>query len=783
MADGCYHCGDDVIGRGYSVEEKQFCCNGCVSVYKLLQQNGLSSFYDLESEAGTRPSEVDLHKYDFLEVQEIKARFIGFEDENSIHVTLFLPTIHCSSCIYLLENLTKIEPAIYNCQTNFTKKEATIVFDKTQFSLSQLATLLDRIGYAPNFGERVESGSGINKGLLYKLGVAGFAFGSIMLWSFPEYLGVGTMDIGVRNFTSYLSFFISLPVLLFSANEYYISAFKALRSKSITIDVPISLGIFALYAQSSFHIFTGSGPGYMDSFSGFIFFLLIGKWFQEKTYQSLSFEHDHKAYFPVAIIRLIGEREEIVEIEKLKEGDDILIRNNEIIPCDAVLKSASVQIDYSFVTGESLPKEVKQGELVYAGGRLVGQRTHFNVKKSPKRSRLIQLWNAAGSAKKETIREDKLAVYFLLIVLCIALGTGVFWWIVDSSIMVKTVVSVLIVACPCALALSRPFTFGNTMRNLGRKGLYLKNVGVVSKINAVNDIVFDKTGTLTKGSYEHVRYEGENLSTRDMQQVMTLVKSSTHPLSKAILMSLVEVCDFVESDVENFTEIPGRGLSGIVDGISLKIGAKSFIGFDNQDELETASYLEIGSQFKGKFVFESELRDGVALMLEKIAKTWNVHVLSGDNDKDEQLLRAEVPSLHNLRFNQSPEDKFEYINKLQSEGKKVLMVGDGLNDAGALIAADVGIAISEDVFQFTPSSDAIIEANKLKHLASFLGISIYAKTVLNVCIWFSITYNFVGLWFAVSGHLTPLIAAVLMPLSSITIVVLSTLLVMHKKKR
>ncbi len=388
----CYHCGDDVIGKGIELNDKFFCCNGCKSVYQLLSENHLDGFYAYESQAGVRPQNSDNQKYAFLDVEDIRIKFIDFEDKNTTHTTLFLPEIHCSSCIYLLENIHKIESRIISCQVNFAKREAAIIFSK-EMKLSELANILTKIGYAPNFGNREEHKKKQSKTYLYKLGVAGFAFGSIMLWTFPEYFGIEKTNPEIRQFSAYLAFIVSIPVILYSANEYFISAFRAVRYKSINLDVPISLGILALYFQSVYKIFSEGGTGYIDSFAGFVFFLLIGKWFQSKAYQSLSFERDYTAYFPVAVTRKTGAEEEIVEIDKIKIGECIVIRNQEVITCDSKLLSESIKIDYSFVTGESIPITKHKGDFIYAGGKLVGKKSEFTVEKESTRSHLTQLWN------------------------------------------------------------------------------------------------------------------------------------------------------------------------------------------------------------------------------------------------------------------------------------------------------------------------------------------------------------------------------------------------------
>ena len=787
MAETCYHCGDDVIGKGYIYVEKKFCCTACRTVYQLLSENNMDAYYTLENKPGIKPSSSSENKYAFLELESIQERYIQFKDNGIERVTLFLPSIHCSSCIYLLENIAKIEPNIISCQVNFTKREATISYKTDSgYTLSKLASILDKIGYAPNFGNRNESEKKLDKKFLYKLGIAGFAFGSIMLWSFPEYLGIEDMNHKMRNFTSYLSFIVSLPVLFYSASEYFVSAYKALKYRSLNLDVPITIGIIALYGQSSYTIFTGGGPGYMDSFATFIFWLLIGKWFQNKTYKTLSFERDYTSYFPVAITKFEGIKEEIVEIETLQENDSIYVRNEEVIPCDSELISDEAKIDYSFVTGESLPVVKKKGDFIYAGGKLIGKRVAFKVLKPCDRSQLTQLWNEVVHEDKEkhqVTTQDKISVYFMAIVMAISFIAGLVWFFIEPSKITPVIVSILIVACPCALALSSPFTLGNVLRVLGRKGLYLKNTKVIERMNQVTDIVFDKTGTLTTGLLDSIEYQGIELTEFYKNGILTVANSSTHPLSRGVVnfLKLTTVLDTQE--IESYDEISGKGIIAHYGGLEVKLGSRSLCGAPNSEyhSDETAVHININNTYFGKFIFHSEMRQGIEKMINGL-KNYKLHILSGDNEKDKETLLAIFPKNTIMLFNQSPSSKSDYIQSLKKQGHHVLMIGDGLNDAGALGKADVGIAVSEDIFRFTPSSDAILEASTLNQLPKYLSVSNYAKTVLKTCLSFSISYNLIGLSFAVSGTMTPLIAAILMPISSITVVGLSTFLVLIKGK-
>ena len=450
-----------------------------------------------------------------------------------------------------------------------------------------------------------------------------------------------------------------------------------------------------------------------------------------------------------------------------------------MIPCDSYLASDEINIDYSFVTGESNPIKKIKGEFIYAGGKVLGKKTEFIVDKKSNRSHLTQLWN--DFAKKEIeikTKSDKFSIYFLVALLIISILAGILWFFRDQNRVVEIVVSVLIVACPCALALSRPFSYGNVMRYLGRKKMFLKNTEIIQKLNETTDIIFDKTGTLTSGRGKNTTYSGLELSEIDKEAILVLANSSSHPLSKAIVDYFLNQRIHSELELTSFLEKEGEGVQGILNNQLYKIGSKKFIdGDQSQSKNATESYISIDNNPIGKFVFESEFRNGIIQTLNELSINYKIHILSGDMDRDKLFLQNNAPRIKELHFEQSPQDKLNYIQQLQRTSKKCLMIGDGLNDSGALEKANCGIAISEDAFRFTPSSDAILDASKLVDLPSLLSNSKYAITVLKTCFAFSIIYNIIGLSFAISGLLTPLIAAILMPISSISIVLISTLMV------
>ncbi|NNF21852.1 MAG: HAD-IC family P-type ATPase, partial [Saprospiraceae bacterium] len=540
----CAHCGDPCPDRKLATEGQVFCCLGCKTVYEIIHENGLDAYYRIEQDPGiSLKHNKGREYYNFLDKDDVRRRILNFESPELAKVRLFIPVIHCSSCIWLLENLYKLHGGVIRSEVNFPRKEVFIDFNPSKVSLRELVELMASLGYEPDIdieGEdsEVKRIGNYNRSLLIKIGVAGFCFGNIMLLSFPEYLGLENLvDTDFSRFFSYINILFSLPVLFYSASGYYEAAYKGLKQKVISIDVPIAIGILALSLRSIYEVVTQTGPGYFDSLSGLVFFLLIGKWFQNKTYESLLFDRSYKSYFPVAVT-LVGELvQESVLIEDLKIGDTILIRNNELIPADTELLSEEAMIDNSFVTGESTTIRKQKGEYVFAGGRQTGPAIELKVIKEVSQSYLTQLWNNDAFKKNEhstrRILVDRISKYFTIAILIIAIVASIFWIFYDPSKTINVFTAVLIVACPCALALSTPFAVGTAMRVLSRNGCYLKNGEIIEEMDKVNHVVFDKTGTITNQGKENITFLGE-LTSQDTERVCAIASNSYHPLSRRI---------------------------------------------------------------------------------------------------------------------------------------------------------------------------------------------------------------------------------------------------------
>ena len=773
----CYHCGEDCNRDQLWLDEKVFCCEGCKMVYSILNNHDLCEYYDLNSSPGvSRKGGLRPDKFSFLDDENIQRQLTSFQDDNETHITFYLPQIHCSSCLWVLEHLQRLNSAIISSKVNFNRKEVSIVFQHQAVTLRRVAELLASIGYEPyiSLNDLGKHKTKVDKSMILQLGVAGFCFANIMLLSFPEYLGLEKAEQGLQYVFRYLCLILSLPVVLFSALPFYRTAWGGLRQRFVNMDAAIVLAIIVTFCRSVFETVSDIGNGYFDSLSGIVFFMLIGRVLQEKTHRQLSFDRDYTSYFPVAVTVLKNDKEIPTALPDLKPGDTILVHHQELVPADGILSKGKAWIDYSFVTGESLPVTKEVGELVYAGGRQTGSNIELLLIKEVSQSYLASLWEREAFKDKAPERMSfvqSLARYFTALVILVALLAGVYWLLNDPSKTWNAVTAVLIVACPCALLLSNTFTNGNILRILSRNKLYLRNAQVIENLASATDIVFDKTGTLTSAMDYHVTYAGTPLSITQQQFIASLATQSMHPLSIALSKHL----SIQPLSIQGYAEFPGGGIEGFIGEELVSLGSKEFITGTRSLSPDEATrvYIAIEEEPLGYFQFENNYRSGLIPMVKRLKRDYNVAVVSGDSPAERHNLRHLFGNDTELLFRQQPEDKLRYVKNRQLTGHKVIMIGDGLNDAGALKQSDAGIALAEDTNHFTPSSDAILAAGSISMLEKFIRLCKANKNIVMASFILSIVYNIVGLFFAVQGILSPLIAAILMPASSISILIIT----------
>ena len=828
----CFHCGEPCYDPSLTKEDKAFCCRGCLFVHDLLAESGLGQFYDLDRHPGVRIRQTARRdQWAYLDDPALQQQLLDFTDGKTSRVTFQIPAIHCVACVWLLENLFRLQPGIGRSQVNFPRREVAITFATEKLTLSGLVAFLASIGYEPvlTLGElEKRKGDPARKRQWLQVGIAGFAFGNIMLLSLPSYFGLDSFSGPLfKVLSGYLSLALAAPVLFYSASDYWRSARLSLRQRVLTLEVPIAIGLAALYAQSAFEVVAGRGNGYLDSLAALVFFLLCGRVFQQKTHDRLVFDRDYKCFFPLSVTRVTAEGEACVAISTLQVGDKLLLRNGELIPADGRLLSGPAFIDYSFVTGEAETVPKAPGDYLYAGGRQTGGTIEIETVKAVSQSHLMSLWNHETFHKEResglNTLTNRYSRRFTLIVIAVAVGAAVFWTASGEAARgLKAFTSVLIVACPCALALAAPFTLGTAQRLLARIQVFFKNALVLERMAQVEAIVFDKTGTLTAGAAEgvafHAKSEGpspksEGSQTRPTSQslltsapteggvsseeqgwVGSVARHSTHPQAVRIGQALAGVA--ATGPVAEFVETPGCGIEGRVAGHEVRLGSRAWLercgvvtsealGANAGPDGESSSApqvpgtaqangsevcLAIDGKLRGAFTLANAVRPETDEMLRELSGRYELALLSGDNEKERERFRSLFGDDAALHFNQSPLDKLGFIRRLQESGKRVMMVGDGLNDAGALKQSDVGVAVVEKAGAFSPASDVIMEAGRVPRLARILTLARKSNQIVRLSFGISAAYNLAGISIAAAGILSPVICAILMPVSSISVV-------------
>ncbi|MFI5202420.1 MAG: heavy metal translocating P-type ATPase, partial [Candidatus Kapaibacterium sp.] len=455
----CAHCGDVCSGTSVMFEGKPFCCTGCRAVYEMLSGLDLCEYYNQDDRAGISMKRTSHLDFEILDDPDVARKLLSFTSRAMNRIAWRVPALHCASCVWLLEQLDRMEPGVLSSAVDMMRKTVTVDYNPEVTSLRKIAERMSRVGYTPLL--RLEGTSAhdfkATRGLYTRLGIAGFAAANTMLAYLARYLAAPRgLEPSISTAFNIISVTLSIPVLLYCASPWFVQARAALRERKLTLDVPVALGIAVLFSRSLLDLGLGNGVGYLDSFNGLVFFLLIGRLFQQKAFDALSFDRTYRSFFPLSVRIEKNEESKTIPIEQVKIGDTLTVRNGEVIPCDSVLKSEIGYIDYSFVTGESMPVECTADQIVNAGGRIVGRATRLIAIKTVSQSDLASMWerSSARPGRSQLLRlSDLFGKWFTIGALGIAIIAGLAW-LPNVGIAFNVFTAVLIVACPCALTLA-----------------------------------------------------------------------------------------------------------------------------------------------------------------------------------------------------------------------------------------------------------------------------------------------------------------------------------------
>jgi P-type Cu+ transporter len=796
----CRHCGSDCGSEPVRAGRDVFCCHGCASVFAILNTHGLSHYYECEATPGVSQRAAEprpLDRFAAFDDPAVAASVRLFDDGQIAGAVFAVPDLHCGACVWLLERLWRVDEGVMRAEADLVRRTVQVWYRPERLSLREVAERLASIGYEPVIDTPADpsqaqpaarAAAKSRRTLYLQIGVAGFAFGNAMIFSIPRYAQGGAIEPFLQTFFNALNLALAVPVLVYSASGYFTAAWRAIAARTMTLDVPVALGLAVLFARSVADIVTGRDAGFVDSFTGLVFVLLLGKLFQQKSIDRLSFERTFRSFLPLSVQVEGPHGPRPTAVDRIVPGDRLVLRAHEVVPVDAQLLDQDGCIDYAFVTGESTPVALRHGATVQAGGRVVGNRLHLLACSRASDSRLATLWtNPAFSTTKASAfasLSTRFSIGFTVIAVGLACVGAWVWW-PDADMAVQVFTAVLIIACPCALTLAAPIALGTAMEMLSRHGLYLRRPSVALELAQVDAIAFDKTGTLTM-TRAGVAVVHQGLTADEWRVARRLAAESVHPVSRAIAgASATGGADAgtgtgtgagdtpIAGIVSSFRETAGQGIRGRVDGHDVAIGTAEFVSRQVGRIVPAGdtTIVAIDGRACGRVWIGGVPREGMAEAVGTLRLSHSIHLLSGDHAAEAERWRPVFGE--RMSFRQSPEQKLAFITTQRAAGRRVLMIGDGLNDAGAFAAADVGLAVCEASACIVPACDALIDGSHLRELPSLLRYASRVTPVIAACFIVSLLFNAIGLTLALTGALTPLAAAILMPVSSLTIIALS----------
>ena len=789
----CFHCGQSVpAGARYGVRVgdgwQAVCCAGCEAVASAIFGQGLGDFYRLRDHTpGDRvPASLaeDLALYDDPDIQ----RGLVLEGEGECEALLVLEGIRCVACSWLIEQALGQLPGVLGADVNFATQRARIRWDPGRVRLSAIMASAERIGYRafPCNPAQVESMQrGERRGARWRLFVAGFGMMQVMMYALPAYLaGEGEMSGDIERLMRWASLALTLPVVGFAAAPFFAGAWRDLGLRRLGMDVPVALGIGVAFGASVVATVSGSGEVYFDSVTMFVFLLLLGRYLELIARQRSTLALQQLGRLTPELAHRLSDFPRSLEAERvpvtaLKAGDFALVKPGESVPADGTVEQGTGSVSEALLSGEAAPVAKRPGSAVVGGSVNLGSPLVMRVDKvgaATVLSSILRLIERAASEKPGLVKlADRTASIFILMVLALALAAGAFWAAIEPGRGLLVAVSVLVATCPCALSLATPVAFSVATGELARRGIVITRGHALEALARITDIVFDKTGTLTHGDLrvEDLSLHGTIPREQCLAIAAALESASEHPLGKAIATAGAALRKY---PVEALRNVPGAGIEARIGGDRYRIGSPAFAleltGGTPAAQLggDTVVSLASESGLLASFRLADALRSEAAGVVDAL-KTMGVtvHLLSGDEDAATQDVAARV-GIGEVRAQAAPERKLQYVAQLQRQGRKVAMVGDGVNDAPVLAQAGVSLAMGGGTRLAQAHADVLLLSGTLVGLPEALDYARLALRIVRQNIAWAFAYNLLALPLAVSGWLTPWAAAIGMSGSSLVVV-------------
>ncbi|MBK5355033.1 cadmium-translocating P-type ATPase [Pseudomonas sp. TH41] len=784
----CYHCALPVpAGSRFTAvvlgENREFCCPGCQAVAEAIVVGGLESYYQHRSESSANPEALPVQLVDELALYDradVQAPFVR-HDGDLAETTLLMEGISCAACGWLIEKHLRSLPAVAEARLNLSNHRLHVRWADAQLPLSQVLSELRHIGYAahPYHADRAsEQLASENRLALRQLGVAGLLWFQAMMATmatWPEF----NIDLSpeLHTILRWVALFLTTPIVFYSCAPFFKGAMRDLRTRHLTMDVSVSLAIGSAYLAGIWTSITGAGELYFDAVGMFALFLLAGRYLERRARERTAAATAQLVnLLPASCLRLSNDgQSERILLSELRVGDQVLVHPGAILPADGKILDGQSSVDESLLTGEYLPQPRTRGDAVTAGTLNVEGALTVEVLALGQDTRLSAIVRLLDRAQAEKPRlaeiADRAAQWFLLLSLIAAAVIGLVWWELDSSRAFWIVLAMLVATCPCALSLATPTALTAATGTLHKLGLLLTRGHVLEGLNQIDTVIFDKTGTLTEGrlALRSIRPLGALDSDQCLSLAAALENRSEHPIARAFGRAPLAA--------EEVHSTPGLGLEGLVGEQRLRIGQPGFVCELSGAAMpsvpdEAGQWLLLGDS-QGPlawFVLDDRLRADAPALLEACkARGWRTLLLSGDSSPMVASVAAEL-GIDEARGGLRPDDKLQVLQQLHKEGRKVLMLGDGVNDVPVLAAADISVAMGSATDLAKTSADAVLLSNRLDALVQAFSLARRTRRVIIENLLWAGLYNGLMLPFAALGWITPVWAAVGMSISSLTVV-------------